>query len=190
MGFDPNGAGRLDSFALVTYIPDPLGDFLDRLRLELIPGCAPHAHVTLLPPRPLRASQHDAWEQVCDAAQHVPGFDLEAGRLSVFPVTNVVYLEIGLGRETLVYLHNQLNKTAFAYDEPFSYHPHITLAQEIPVDLVTDVTELARRRWAEYRQTRRFPVRTLTFVQNTSCDGWLDLAGCALQTPVSTPTGS
>ena len=44
---------RLNIFALVIYIPDPLGGFLDDLRRELTPGCNPHAHISVLPPRPL-----------------------------------------------------------------------------------------------------------------------------------------
>ena len=43
----------LSQFALVAYIPDPLGRFLDDLRVELTPDCKPRAHVTILPPRPL-----------------------------------------------------------------------------------------------------------------------------------------
>jgi len=45
MGFNSNGVlsripaeQRLNVFALVIYIPDPLGRFLDDLRRELVPG--------------------------------------------------------------------------------------------------------------------------------------------------------
>ena len=41
---------RLNVFALVVYIPDPLGRFLDDLRRELVPHYNPHAHVSVLPP--------------------------------------------------------------------------------------------------------------------------------------------
>ena len=44
---------RLNVYALVIYIPDPLGRFLDHLRRELVPAYKPHAHVSVLPPRPL-----------------------------------------------------------------------------------------------------------------------------------------
>src|ERR1035438_9490908 len=60
MDFHPNGMlsqipaeERLNVFALVIYIHDPLGSFLDDLRRQLVPGCNPHAHVSVLPPRPL-----------------------------------------------------------------------------------------------------------------------------------------
>ena len=41
----------MNQFALVIYIPDPLGRFLDDLRRELAPDCVPHAHVSVLPPQ-------------------------------------------------------------------------------------------------------------------------------------------
>ena len=50
MGFESNGRPRADPaderlnvFALVIYIPDPLGQFLDDLRRELVPHYNPHA---------------------------------------------------------------------------------------------------------------------------------------------------
>ena len=49
---DSSGQDVVNSFSLVAYIPDPLRKFLDDLRRELVPGCVPNAHVTILPPRP------------------------------------------------------------------------------------------------------------------------------------------
>ena len=50
---DPAAWDRINSFALVSYIPEPLAGFLDRLRQELVPNCFLRAHVTILPPRPI-----------------------------------------------------------------------------------------------------------------------------------------
>ena len=48
---DPNAADRIGEYALVIYIPDPLGSFLNRIREELAPGGLPgRAQVTVLPP--------------------------------------------------------------------------------------------------------------------------------------------
>jgi hypothetical protein len=46
---------RLNVFALVIYIPGPLGLYLDELRRDLVPDYDPHAHVSVLPPRTLAA---------------------------------------------------------------------------------------------------------------------------------------
>ena len=46
-------------------------------------------------------------------------------------MTNVVFLEIGKGSAELRDMHRAMNRGALAFDEPFAYHPHITVAQEI-----------------------------------------------------------
>ena len=61
---DPAAWDRINSFALVSYIPEPLAGFLDRLRQELVPNCFLRAHVTILPPRPICSSPEAAWETV------------------------------------------------------------------------------------------------------------------------------
>lgn len=175
------GACRVDSFALVTYIPDPLGVFLDKLRVDLIPGCSPHAHVTLMPPRSLPHSEEAAWQQIWDNTHQLPAFELEATKISVFPKTSVIYVELGLGRETLVRIHELLSRDALAYDEPYPYHPHITLAQEIPPGKTEEIAIKARARWDAFPYSRRFPVERLTFVKNVALNKWRDLACVELQ---------
>src|ERR1035437_134722 len=139
MGFHPNGVlsripaeQRLNVFALVIYIPDPLGRFLDDLRRDLVPGCNPHAHVSVLPPRPLAVDWQEAGEQVRVCAGNWAPFDIVLQRIRIFPVTNVIYLELGEGETEMFRIHAAMNSQALAFDEPFEYHPHITLAQEIP----------------------------------------------------------
>src|SRR5439155_16619979 len=94
---DPTGQDLVDSFALVSYIPDPLHRFLDDLRRELVPACVPHAHVTILPPRPLSGTSEAAIEtiraRICDFSP----FEIEAGDVVVFPVSDVIYIEIKQG---------------------------------------------------------------------------------------------
>ena len=72
-------AQTVSQFALVTYIPDPLGRFLDDLRLELTPGCNPHAHVTILPPRPLHADLKETIRQIADDVRVGAPFRIELG---------------------------------------------------------------------------------------------------------------
>src|SRR5438552_13824132 len=104
MGFHPNGMlsrvpaeQRLNVFALVIYLPDPLGRFLDDLRRELVPGCTPHAHVSVLPPRPLAGDWQVAREQVRSLAASWKPFDITLNGIGMFPVTNVIYIELGRG---------------------------------------------------------------------------------------------
>lgn len=168
---------RLNVFALVIYIPDPLGRFLDDLRRELAPHYNPHAHVSVLPPRPLAVDWHEASEQVREAARAWRPFEVELKDLGIFPVTNVIYLELGAGEDELRCMHAATNSQALAFTEPFVYHPHVTLAQDIPQGEVERLWETAARRWREFGGQRHFRAERAVFVQNTLSNRWLDLAG-------------
>jgi len=171
-----NGAVPINCFALVTYIPGPLGEFLDHLRRALVPACVPRAHVTILPPRPVSAPIEAAVEQLNRWIADVPTFEIEKRQVEIFDTTSVIYIGLGAGREELKRMHGQFNAGPLAFAEPFGYHPHITLAQELSPDQVSAAREAAKRRWAEFKGERTFPVETVTFVQATSDNRWLDLA--------------
>lgn len=182
MGSDENGVPgrppveeRLNVFALVIYIPGPLGTFLDDLRRELVPHYNPHAHVSVLPPRPLAVD----WQTASSQARALTGgwspFEVQLTKIDKFPITNVIYIEVGSGEHELRRMHLAMNQTDLAFEEPFSYHPHITLAQEIAYDRVAEVQELAERRWQEFQGPRSFRADRAAFVQNTMGNCWIDL---------------
>jgi 2'-5' RNA ligase len=175
-----NGVVPVNSYALVTYTPEPLGSFLDRLRQELVAACRIQSHVTLLPPRPLVSPAELAWEQAELRLKTEHAFEIGLGEVEVFPGTNVIYLAVTEGRCRLEALHAELNRRHLAYEEPFVYHPHLTLAQALEPDQVETTLSLARRRWAEFPHSRTFLVETLTFVQNSVQNQWVDLAICSL----------
>lgn len=162
-------------YALVAYINGELGDFLYSLRQEIVPTCRLRSHVSLLPPRKLAGDQAGAMEKVASVAGHHPAFDVVLGDICIFPVTNVIYLDLAAGREQLTAMHDELNGDALAYAEPFAYHPHITLGQELTPEQFAMGLELCRKRWAEYTGPRSFPVETITFVKNSGNCGWSDL---------------
>jgi 2'-5' RNA ligase len=171
-----NGAERINCFALVTYIPGPLGAFLDDLRRELVPACLPRAHVTILPPRPVSAPTAEAVEQLHEWISKVPTFRIEGGAIEVFGTTSVIYIGLGPGADELRRIHDRFNAGPLGFAEPHRYHPHITLAQDFPAEQAPQLRELAERRWAEYPGERSFPAETVTFVQNTTDNRWVDLA--------------
>ena len=177
---DPNGLDRLNSFALVSYIPDPLAGFLDRLRQELVPNCFLRAHVTILPPRPLCSTPQKAWQSIRSLAPLFLPFDLSITAVNVFPISDVIYLDIGAGRKNLEEMHAAMNRDGLRYVEPFSYSPHITLAQNLKPDEMDELIHVARRRWSEISQPAAFRVEKMVFVQNTRRKDWLDLGECHL----------
>ncbi len=177
---DPAAWDRINSFALVSYIPEPLAGYLDRLRQELVPNCFLRAHVTILPPRPISSSPEAAWKTVQTLASRFAPFDVEMTRVEVFPVSDVIHIGIGRGREELERLHGELNVEGLKFAEPYPYHPHITLAQDLKGDEVDELARVARARWAESDVPKVFHVEKVFFVQNTRRKQWLDLGESAL----------
>lgn len=171
---------RLNLFALVIYVPDPLGEFLDGLRRELVPHDNPHAHVSVLPPRPLRVDWSVASAEVRALTDSWTPFDIELTNIETFPVTDVVYIELGAGASDLRRMHTAMNRNLLDFVEPFEYHPHLTLAQEIAHENVSQVRDLAARRWREYSGPRRFRAERAVLVQNTLNHHWIDLVEYAL----------
>jgi 2'-5' RNA ligase len=170
-----------NQFALVSYIPDPLGNFLDRLRLDLVPGCSPHAHVTILPPRPISADESEAADELMEIAENFSGFEVELGEVEVFPLSKVIYIGIAHGERELKEMYGALNRGALAYQEPFPYHPHITLAQNFPLENLDQLAADATQSWESYRSSRIFPVYSLDFVKNVQGGCWIDLATIQLK---------
>lgn len=180
MGSVEAPVAQSNQFALVSYIPDPLGTFLDDLRLELIPGCSPHAHVTVLPPRPVEEDPLRAARQIELFAAKFEEFDVELKDVELFPASKVIYLGIGRGGSQLREMYSALNRGPVEYREPFPYHPHSTLAQNIPPERVDELFRLAQKRWAEYTGPRSFRVHCMDFVKNTFGTCWADLASISL----------
>lgn len=177
---DPRPSDLINSFSLVSYIPGTLGIHLDRLRRELVRTCSAQSHVTVLPPRPLTADPRQALEALRRVVPSFAPFTVHITGIEIFPVTNVVYGEVGEGREELLEMHDRLNHGVLHYDEPFDYHPHITLAQNLGLDEVERTYDLALATWRELPY-RSFTVDTLVWVQNTLENRWLDLAECELR---------
>src|SRR3981081_4672691 len=90
-----SGQDLVNTFALVTYIHDPLGKFLADLRREQIPGCSPLAHVTILPPRPISAAPQLAIDTIRSVIPDFAPFEIELDQVQLFSATDVVYLSIG-----------------------------------------------------------------------------------------------
>jgi 2'-5' RNA ligase len=168
----------INSFALIAYLPEPLAGLLDSLRCELVPRCQAKSHVTILPPRPLAVGLPEtAWDDLNDYLDEFPPFRVELTTIEVFEGTNVIYLSIGAGYRELEQMHKALNRGPLQFKEPFEYHPHVTLAQELAPDQVEAAATIARRRWRDFPHSHSFMVDRLTFVQNTKENRWADLAG-------------
>src|SRR5204862_5872766 len=130
----------------------------------------------ILPPRPLSGTTAEAIETISSRISDFSPFEIETGEVQVFPISDVVYLSIKEGSKELLPMYKSLNVGPLEYQEPFPYHPHITLAQNLTHEQSVELAEVAGRRWSEYTYPRVFAVETLAFVQNTVRNLWVDLA--------------
>src|SRR5262249_47274553 len=135
----------INQFALVSYIPHPLGQYLDELRLNLVPACKPHAHVTILPPRPLCAEPEEAADEIRRLADDFSPFTVRLGEIARFPISDVIYIELDSGIPELKSMYRAMNSGASSFAEAFAYHPHITLAQNLVPEGVQETLEKARQ---------------------------------------------
>jgi 2'-5' RNA ligase len=183
---------RINSFALVSYLPGALAELLDEIRHDFAPESHAKAHITILPPRPLVAvpgeeagkAIAEAMEQLRAGLQEFPPFKVDLGEIEIFEGTQVIYVSIQNGFPELERMHSALNTGRVAFDEPYPYHPHVTIAQELAPADVHNAAQFARWRWSEFKHSRGAWIDRLTFVQNTLENCWTDLAMLSLGSPV------
>lgn len=165
-------------YALVAYVNNPVGVFVEGLRRDLQPEHA-HlpAHLSILPPRLLAGSERQALEaigRVCDAVQP---FEVTLGDVETFvPVTPTVFLRVAHAAYRMRELHDRLNADTLQYDEPWPYMPHLTIFRMEQMEQAEPLLEQARQRWSDYRETRSVRVESLTFVRQEGPHQWRDLA--------------
>ena len=178
---DPEMADRINSYALVSYIPGRLGEFITNLRQDLVAGCVAQSHVSILPPRPLQVPQEMAADEIRAGLGNFGSFELEMPRIDMFKQTSVVFLDIGLGRNELLQMHEAMNKGSLYFQEPFEYHPHITLAQGMSPEELNDIYDRAVTIWKKSAPPARVVIENATFVQNTLQNVWVNLEECELR---------
>jgi len=151
-------------FALVSYIPDPLGSFLHGIR-EALPGeDNPQPHITILPPRPLKLAVDDASKRARKILRRFPPFDVELSRVRFFPGTNFLYLDVGEGNGLLHALHEALNTGDLDDAEKLEFRPHLTLGGPVADARRHAAQQQAESAWRSVHHARRFTVDEVVFL--------------------------
>jgi 2'-5' RNA ligase len=165
-------------YALVAYVKGPAGEFVENLRRELHPEL-PHlaAHLTILPPRPLRGSSESGAIQTLErACAEVEPFEVHLGTMETFvPITPTVYIRLE-SASRMCELHRQLNSQALEHEEQWPYIPHLTIVKMSTEQLARDAYKIAGERWTQYAGSRRILLERLTFVREDAQNCWVDLA--------------
>jgi len=165
-------------YALVAYLKNPAGEFVESLRRELHPEL-PHlaAHLTILPPRLLQGSETAALqvlERICGEEEP---FEVTLGCVENFiPITPTVFIRIDGAASRMSELHRKLNTAELQFKEEWPYIPHLTIVKMGSEALAKAAFEIARQRWEEYAGSRRILLEKLTFVREDSQYCWVDLA--------------
>ncbi len=165
-------------YALVAYLKSPAGEFVENLRRELHPDL-PHmpAHLTILPPRPLRGSESAALqvlERICGEEEP---FEVSLGAVETFiPVTPTVFIRVDGAAVRMSELHRKLNTAELQFQEEWPYIPHLTIVKMGSEPPAQAAYQTARQRWQEYSGSRRILLERLTFVREDGANCWVDLA--------------
>jgi 2'-5' RNA ligase len=165
-------------YALVAYLRNAAGVFVESLRRELHPDL-PHlsAHLSILPPRTLHGTESSALqilERICGKEEP---FEVMLGEVETFlPITPTVYIRVQSGAERMIELHSKLNTETMACKEEWPYIPHLTIVKMSAEEPARGAFQIARERWAEYQGSRRILLERLTFVREDVENRWIDLA--------------
>jgi 2'-5' RNA ligase len=169
---------QIHHFALVAYVRNPVGEFVENLRRELHPDL-PHlaAHLTILPPRTLQGTEASALETLEDICGRVEPFLVTLGDVETFiPVTPTVFIRVTDEESRMQNLHDRLNRGSLACDEQWPYMPHLTIVKISAEEQAKQAYGVARDRWATFAGPRTILVKDLTFVREAEQNRWVDLA--------------
>jgi 2'-5' RNA ligase len=164
-------------YALVTYLRNPIGEFVEHLRQELHPTTEHMAaHLTILPPRELTGSEAAAVEFLEEACSHVIPFRVELGDVETFlPTTATVFIQVKRAAYRMRELHDQLCGRGLNCTEIWPYIPHLTILKTDRDTEARAAFAIARERWAQFSGRRDVLVEKLMFVREAN-GHWQDVA--------------
>ena len=147
-------------YALVTYVRNPVGEFVEQLRRELHPTM-PHlpAHLTVVPPRDLQGSEAKTLELLEEECSRVIPFDVELGGVETFlPTTPTVFIQVARYAYRMRELHDQLGLKALSGLENWRYIPHLTIVKTERDEQAREALRVARERWDRFGGPRQVHV--------------------------------
>jgi 2'-5' RNA ligase len=176
-------------YALVAYVRNSMGRFVESMRRDLHPEHT-HlaAHITVLPPRPLSGSEEDAIAFLRREAPKIEAFEVTLGDVETFhPATPTVFIRVQRSAHRIRDVHDRLNVGPLECHEEWPYMPHLTIVKMPHAEQTPDALGESRRRWADYQGSRTTVIDELAFVRESENNQWIDLARFSL-TPAPVKT--
>lgn len=119
-------------------IPSPHGELLQQRRASFGDPAALRipAHITLLPPTSIEAGVYEEFVDYCgQVASGKDVFEVVLRGTGTFrPVSDVVYIQVAQGVSACETLETALRAGPVRRELDFYYHPHVTVAHNVPVD--------------------------------------------------------
>ncbi|SNC71351.1 2'-5' RNA ligase [Kytococcus aerolatus] len=126
-------------------VPAPWGDEIRAIRRDLGDVLAHQVptHITVLPPLTVfRADRQTIGEHLSEAARTVEPFTVELRGTDTFrPVSPVVFLPLVQGADECRTLAEAVNRGPLGVPLKFPYHPHVTVVQNVPEEVLDAAAE-------------------------------------------------
>jgi 2'-5' RNA ligase len=125
---------------IIVPIPEPWAQLLVDWRSKvgdpqasLVPP-----HVTLLPPTEVSAARRPTISaHLAEVARRHPPFDMHLSGTGTFrPVSDVVFVAVAKGIGNCELLANDVRRGPLERSLSFPYHPHVTVAHDVPEDML------------------------------------------------------
>jgi 2'-5' RNA ligase len=127
------------------------------------------AHVTLLPPTAVDDIDAVHAHLAAVSGRH-RSFEVELRGTGTFrPLSPVVYVRVASGAEHMVTLERDVRSGPLSRGIRFDYHPHVTVAQDVPEQMLT----VAQHTLADYHAT--FCADAITAFERGSDSVWSPL---------------
>ena len=151
-------------------IAEPYGTELQKYRAEFGDPMAASipTHVTLLPPTEVAVADRTTISaHLAQVARCHPPFDMHLAGTGTFrPVSDVVFVAVARGIGNCELLSNDVRRGPLARSLSFPYHPHVTVAHDVPEDML----ELAYTGLADL--SAEFRVTAFTEFEQTPTGAW------------------
>jgi 2'-5' RNA ligase len=155
---------------IVVPIPEPWAQLLVDWRAKvgdpqasLVPP-----HVTLLPPTEVEVADRTAISaHLAEVARNHPPFEMHLSGTGTFsPVSDVVFVAVAKGIGNCELIATDVRSGPLARPLSFPYHPHVTVAHDVPGDML----EFAYSGLADL--SAAFPVESFTEFEQTETGAW------------------
>ena len=170
--FVPRGSAPADTAVLgiVVPIPEPWAQLLVDWRSKVGDAQANVVppHVTLLPPTEVPVADRTAISaHLAEVARRHPSFDMHLAGTGTFrPVSDVVFIAVARGIGNCELLSTDVRRGPLARSLGFPDHPHVTVAHDVPEDML----ELAYTGLADL--SAEFRVSSFTEFEQTPGGEW------------------